>query len=126
MSAKIQEQKNPREIKITVRLNPEELKMLDQKRGIVPRSTFFRKKLIHAKIPVGVPPINRQAYTETARWASNLNQIARFLNAYDGDEIPSQGVREIYAYLKKFRAKLIGLDFSDFSGDDEKHEGENC
>lgn len=118
MSAKIPKSE-PREIKITVRLNPEELKMLDQKRGIVPRSTFFRKNLIHAKIPAGVPPINRKAYFETARWASNLNQIARALHSF-GAEIQARGTEEIYAYLKNFRMRLIGLD--DFSGDDEKDE----
>lgn len=120
MSAKIPKSE-PREIKITVRLNPEELKMLDQKRGIVPRSTFFRKNLIHAKIPSAIPEVNQKIYLETARWASNLNQIARFLNAY-GDEIPAEGVREIYSYLKKFRLKLIGLDDFSETGDDEKHE----
>jgi hypothetical protein len=119
MSAKIQEQKSqPREIKITIRLNPEELKMLDQKRGIVPRATFFRKNLIHAKIPPQVPEVNRKAYLETARWAANLNQISHFFHMH-GDEIQARGTEEIYSYLKKFRAKLIGLDFS---GDDEKHE----
>ena len=120
MSAKIPKSE-PREIKITVRLNPEELKMLDQKRGIVPRSTFFRKKLIHAKIPAQVPKINRQAYIETARWASNLNQIARALHNY-GAEIQARGTEEIYSYLKKFRLKLIGLDDFSETGDDEKHE----
>lgn len=118
MPAKILKKKSqPREIKITIRLNPEELKMLDQKRGIVPRATFFRKNLVKAKIPAAVPSINRQAYIETARWAANLNQIAYALHNF-GDEIPAEGVREIYAYLKKFRMKLIGLDFSG----DEKDE----
>lgn len=124
MSAKIPKSE-PREIKITVRLNPEELKMLDQKRGIVPRSTFFRKNLIHAKIPAGVPKINQEAYLETARWAANLNQIAYALHNF-GNEIQARGTEEIYDYLKRFRMKLIGLDLDDFSGDDEKHEGENC
>jgi len=119
MPAKISKQKSePREIKITIRLNPEELKMLDQKRGIVPRSTFFRKNLIHAKIPAGVPKINQKAYIETARWASNLNQIARALHSF-GAEIPAAGVREIYAYLKKFRLKLIGLDDFSETGDEK-------
>lgn len=120
MLAKISKQKSqprkPRDIKITIRLNSEELKMLDLKRGIVPRATFFRKNLIHAKIPAGVPKINRQAYIETARWASNLNQIARALHNY-GAEIQARGTEEIYSYLKKFRAKLIGLD--DFEGDEK-------
>ena len=119
MPAKISKQKSqPREIKITIRLNPEELKMLDQKRGIVPRSTFFRKNLIHAKIPAGVPPINRQAYIETARWASNLNQIARALHNY-GAEIQARGTEEIYSYLKNFRFKLIGLDDFSETGDEK-------
>lgn len=115
MSAKIPKSE-PREIKITIRLNPEELKMLDLKRGIVPRSTFFRKNLMQAKIPAGVPPVNRKAYLETARWASNLNQIARALHSF-GAEIQARGTEEIYAYLKNFRMKLIGLD--DFEGDEK-------
>ena len=120
MLEKLSEQKpEPRDIKITIRLNPEELKMLDQKRGIVPRATFFRKNLVKAKIPAAVPSINRKAYLETARWAANLNQIARFLNAYEEDEIPAEGVREIYAYLKKFRMKLIGLDDFSETGDEK-------
>ena len=119
MLEKLSEQKpEPRDIKITIRLNPEELKMLDQKRGIVPRATFFRKNLIHAKIPAGVPKINRQAYIETARWAANLNQIAYALHNF-GDEIPAEGIREIYSYLKKFRLKLIGLDDFSETGDEK-------
>jgi hypothetical protein len=118
MLEKLSEQKpEPRDIKITVRLNPEELKILDNKRGIVPRATFFRKNLIHAKIPAGVPKINQKAYLETARWAANLNQISHFFHMH-GDEIPARGTEEIYSYLKKFRGQLIGLDFSG----DEKDE----
>ena len=118
MSAKISKQKSqPRDIKITVRLNPEELKILDNKRGIVPRATFFRKNLVKAKIPAAVPSINRKAYLETARWAANLNQISHFFHMH-GDEIQARGTEEIYSYLKKFRGQLIGLDFSG----DEKDE----
>lgn len=121
MSAKISKQKSqPRDIKITVRLNPEELKILDNKRGIVPRATFFRKNLVKAKIPAAVPSINRKAYLETARWAANLNQIARALHSF-GAEIQARGTEEIYSYLKKFRMKLIGLDDFLETGD-EKHE----
>ena len=119
MSAKIQEQK-PDELRthcVSVRITPSELRLLDARRGGISRGSFLRNIFLGKKIPAAVPSINRQAYIETARWASNLNQIARFLNAYE-DEIPAEGIREIYSYLKKFRAKLIGLDFSG----DEKDE----
>ena len=118
MSAKIQEQKHElRTHCVSVRITPAELRFLDSMRGGISRGSFLRNIFLGKKIPSAVPEVNRQAYIETARWASNLNQIARFLNAH-GDEIPAEGVREIYSYLKKFRAKLIGLDFSG----DEKHE----
>lgn len=123
MSAKNQTQKQkPEELRthcVSVRITTSELEKLDSMRGGISRGSFFRDIFLGRKIPAQVPKINRQAYIETARWASNLNQIARFLNAH-GDEIPAEGVREIYAYLKNFRMRLIGLD--DFSGDDEKDE----
>lgn len=126
MSAKNQTQEQkPEELRthcVSVRITPSELRLLDSLRGHISRGSFLRNILLGRKIPAPVPKVNRQAYIETARWASNLNQIARFLNAY-GDEIPARGTEEIYSYLKKFRMKLIGLDFSETeSGDDEKDE----
>jgi hypothetical protein len=120
MSAKIQEQK-PNELRthcVSVRITPAELRLLDSMRGGISRGSYIRNIFLGKKIPAAVPSINRQAYIETARWAANLNQIAYALHNF-GDEIQARGTEEIYAYLKKFRLKLIGLD--DFSGD-EKHE----
>lgn len=118
MSAKIQEQKHElRTHCVSVRITPSELKKLDSMRGGISRGSFLRKIFLGKKIPPQVPEVNQKSYLETARWASNLNQIARALHSF-GAEIPAEGVREIYSYLKKFRMKLIGLDFSG----DEKDE----
>ena len=119
MSAKIQEQK-PEELRshcVSVRITPSELRLLDARRGGISRGSYIRNIFLGKKIPAAVPSINRKAYLETARWAANLNQISHFFHMHE-DEIPAEGVREIYAYLKRFRAKLIGLDFSG----DEKDE----
>ena len=123
MSAKNQTQKQkPEELRthcVSVRITTSELEKLDSMRGGISRGSFFRDIFLGRKIPAPVPKDNRQAYIETARWASNLNQIARALHNY-GAEIQARGTEEIYSYLKNFRMRLIGLD--DFSGDDEKDE----
>ncbi len=122
MSAKNQTQKQkPEELRthcVSVRITTSELKRLDSMRGHISRGSFFRNIFIGRKIPAPVPKINQKAYTETARWAANLNQIAHFFHMH-GDEIPAQGVREIYSYLKNFRFKLIGLDDFSETGDEK-------
>lgn len=52
---------------------------------------------------ITIPELNRQAYSELARAAANLNQIARSLNA--GDEI---SVEHLEDALRCFRMALIG------------------
>ena len=121
MSAKNQTQKQkPDELRthcVSVRITPSELRLLDARRGGISRGSYIRNIFLGKKIPPQVPEVNRKAYLETARWASNLNQIAYALHNF-GDEISARGTEEIYSYLKKFRMKLIGLDFSG----DEKDE----
>lgn len=120
MSAKNQTQKQkPEELRthcVSVRITPAELEKLDSMRGGISRGSFLRNIFLGKKIPAQIPRINQEAYRETARWASNLNQIAYALHNF-GDEIQARGTEEIYAYLKKFRLKLIGLD--DFEGDEK-------
>lgn len=123
MSAKNQTQKQkPEELRthcVSVRITTSELEKLDSMRGGISRGSFFRDIFLGRKIPAQVPKINQKAYIETARWAANLNQISHFFHMH-GDEIQARGTEEIYSYLKKFRAKLIGLDFSETG--DEKDE----
>jgi hypothetical protein len=54
--------------------------------------------------PAQIPEPNRAAYIETARWAANLNQIARALN--EGSVVELDEVR---AVLSAFRRALIGM-----------------
>jgi hypothetical protein len=60
-----------------------------------------------------VPEINRQAYAELSRSASNLNQLAAHLNSVGAD---ARDADSIYAELAAFRAALIGMGGDDSEG----------
>jgi hypothetical protein len=55
-----------------------------------------------------VPEINRQAYAELSRLASNLNQLARHLNS-TGHKITAQESEAVYRLLQEIRAGLLGV-----------------
>jgi len=89
---------------ISVRLNKEELSILNTKRGILKQGEFLRMAAID-QLPKVVPELNKNAWVELSRAASNLNQIAHKLNMdeyVDADEI-----RRVFA---DFRQKIIGLN----------------
>ena len=56
--------------------------------------------------PQPAPEVNRAAWLELSRSASNLNQLAHHLNSIGGAE--SADVPQIMAELARFRAALIG------------------
>jgi len=89
---------------VSVRLAPDELAALDRRRGRVRRGAFLRKLFLGKKEPRQIPVVNTERYAETARWAANLNQIARGLNTKDTPDI-----EEICRILAQFRRSLIGL-----------------
>ena len=89
---------------VSMRMNKSELKELDRRRDRMQRGAYVRQALL-GKTPAIIPEINRQAYSELARSASNLNQIARHLNS--GGQAD---VHEIVMALIEFRSKLIGAD----------------
>lgn len=86
---------------VSMYVNPRELKELDRRRGRIRRGAYVRQSLLD-KPPAVIPELNRQAYAELARSASNLNQIARQLNI--GDQVEMQSVLNA---LREFRVKLI-------------------
>lgn len=86
---------------VSVRLNPDELRRLDRVRGSLRRGQAVRM-LSFSNLPEPVPELNKQAWVELSRAASNLNQLAHRAN-YEKVEIDS--VRSI---LAEFRAALIG------------------
>jgi len=94
---------------ISVRMNVAELADLDNKRGRIPRGEWLRLAS-EDKLPPSIPPLNRQAWIELSRSASNLNQVSRKLNS--GDEVEVSELRQV---LADFRMKLLG-------GDDEINE----
>ena len=88
---------------LKVRLNSEELEILDVIKGRHSRSVAVRF-LIMGDMPPAVPSLNEIAWAELSKSASNLNQIARHLNAGGGMDF-----QEIRRELESFRLKLIGV-----------------
>ena len=88
---------------LKVRLNFEELEILDIIKGMYSRAEAVRF-LIMSDIPATVPAINQTAWLELSKAAGNLNQIAYRLNSGDAPEIA-----EIRHSLEVFRAGLLGV-----------------
>jgi hypothetical protein len=78
------------------------------KKGGRPRITEKLKKETNFIIP----EINRQAYAELARTASNLNQIASHLNRHKDLTPTAKFAEKIYEELKIFRLTLLNLEAS--------------
>lgn len=103
-----------REHCVSVRVNAGELATLDSRRGVYQRGEWLRMAALD-KLPPTIPAINREAWTELARAAGNLNQIARSLNA--GEKVDRGSLRD---QLAQFRAALIGAQLHGEA--DEGHE----
>jgi hypothetical protein len=88
---------------VSVRLNAAELQQLDAVRGPFQRGEWLRMAALD-RLPPTVPEINREAWTDLARAAGNLNQITRHLN--EGGTADTEAIR---AELAAFRAMLIGV-----------------
>ena len=91
---------------VSTRFNPAELKELDRlstsvglRRGEYLRLTAFKS------LPPTIPELNKEAWLELARAASNLNQIAYQLNR-KGIEVEVD-IREVENMLAYFRQILI-------------------
>jgi hypothetical protein len=94
---------------IMVRINTTELERLDALRGLfnMSKSEYIRSRILSDVItqrPV-VPELNRQAWVELSRAASNLNQIAHHLNI---SGVETLEVDEITKALVNFRKALVG------------------
>lgn len=89
---------------VSVRLNQDECALLEKQRGKVRRGDWLRRAFLQ-KLPPTIPEINRQAYTELARSAANLNQLAKRANADDAAEIA-----ELSSTLSAFRLALLGVE----------------
>ena len=90
---------------ISTRLNDEELEKLKRMKGKMSYGAYIRN-MIFSRMPAIIPKVNREAYSETARWASVLNQIARRLNMTEDVKM-----QEVIILLDNFRQSLINIDF---------------
>jgi len=103
---------------VSVRLNPAELALLDDRRAGVrmQRGEYLRSAALHV-LPPTVPKVNRAAWAALARTAANLNQIAHRMNA--GHEVAFD---ELQAMVTALRDDLIGTRFD---GKEDDYEGED-
>jgi|CXWL01.1.fsa_nt_gi hypothetical protein len=86
---------------VSVRLNSDELRILDLKRGYFQRGEWLRMASID-RIPPHIPETNRLIWIKLSRSAANLNQIAHYLNS--GQRLQ---IEEIIVELSAFRNALI-------------------
>lgn len=87
---------------VSVRLSPAELADLDAKRGAFQRGEWLRMAAMD-QLPPSIPAINGTAWSELARAAGNLNQIARVCNSDETVDIEA-----LRRDLAEFRRSLIG------------------
>lgn len=98
---------------VAIRFSEEEIEALDQQRGTLKRGPFLRNLFLKRRIPKPIPEPNQRAYTETSRWASALNQLAKKMN--QGIDID---LVELNQTLKEFRRNLIGLKVNEDDSED--------
>lgn len=103
---------------VSVRLNVQELRLLDEKRDRHQRGEWLRLAALDRLPPPPPPALNREAWTALDSAAGNLNQIAKHLNAMS--QTPGlenlvaarDVVVQIAQALGQFRAKLHAAEAS--------------
>ena len=99
---------------VSVRLNAAELAWLDEQRGGYRRGEWLRRAAFGRRLPGGVPEINREAWSELSRLASNLNQLQRAINEGRASGVDLSELDALRDAVRRLRADLIGQ-----GGDDE-------
>lgn len=97
--------KDPRTHCVSVRLNDEELNILNNKRGSMKQGEWLRCAALD-KLPPTVPELNIKKWVEIGKAANNINQIAHKLNK--NAIIDDAQINAIRQLLSEFRAALLG------------------
>jgi hypothetical protein len=97
--------KDPRTHCVSVRLNDEELNILNNKRGNMKQGEWLRCAALD-KLPPTVPELNIKKWVEIGKAANNINQIAYKLNK--NAIIDDAKINAIRQLLSEFRAALLG------------------
>ncbi len=98
---------DPRTHCVSVRLNDEELAILNAKRGAMKQGEWLRCAALD-KLPPIVPEPNVEKWQALARASANLNQIAKSLKSLSG--ISEEKFADTRRVLSEFRASLLGVD----------------
>ena len=101
---------NKREHCVSVRLNSGELAELDTARAParMQRGAYLRAAS-QGKLPLTIPSINREAWVNLARVASNLNQYQQRINEGLATGHPPEVIQALAELVQKLRAELLGM-----------------
>lgn len=100
---------------VSVRLNKNELNLLDARRSNFERGEWLRMAAID-QLPCFIPAVNREAWIELARLAANLNQFQTAINQGRASGYPSNFLGEVLSQVKALRRSLLGT-----GGPDERN-----
>jgi hypothetical protein len=100
---------DPRTHCVSVRLNTQELLLLNNRRGALDKGEFLRCSGLD-RLPASVPEPNIDRWRVLANAGNNLNQVARQLNRSGLlSEDDAAELDEIRNALIEFRAALLGV-----------------
>lgn len=102
---------------VSCRLTDAELALVDARRGKVRRGEWLRLAAL-SKPPRVVPELNRSAWVDLSRTASNLNQLTHAMN---GGSLPSSG--DLASVLDALRADLDALRLAMIGGRPDESQG---
>lgn len=107
---------NPRRSFVNVRLTDDEYAKLTSdanggSKAELLRASYFGRL---PKVPRGVPELNREAWTDLSRLASNLNQLAHHANSTgEIDPLIHDALLDCHSQLAAVRALLLGRNALD-------------
>ncbi|EAB2371458.1 ATP-binding protein [Salmonella enterica] len=105
---------SPNEVRthcVSVRLNEEELSILNSKRGPYKKGEWLRMASLH-KLPSVLPEINREAWIELGRFAQDLNYLLTHLDHKSPDsELTRTELFAVRRQIKALREHLIPSTF---------------
>ena len=96
---------------VSVRLNSDELRWLDDSRSLVgmQRGEYLRAAAVN-RLPPTIPPINREAWAALARVGANLNQYQTAINEGRASVHNPEVLDELRRILADVRLDLIGVN----------------
>ena len=104
---------------ISVRLNEEELIILDSKRGQFKKGEWLRMASLN-RLPLVLPEINKSAWVELGRLSQDLNRLLTYLDGKSPDSDPTlTEMHVIKRQVQTLRTLLLPSTF--WSNTNERH-----